>query len=136
MSIAVAASLAGCGGELPESAPPAFDVQPGQVVPSTSGRLTVSVWTAPSPPVKGVNALRFGLADGTGGAVEAADVSATAWMPAHGHGTSVKPAINEVGGGLYEVTRVVFFMDGRWEVRGEVKDAAGVEPFVATFDVR
>lgn len=129
-----------CGSNEGDSEPPSFEVEPGQVVTSASGHLSVSVWTAPTPPIKGVNALRFRVVDGTGATVGAAAVSATAWMPAHGHGTSVKPAVTDVGGGVYDVTRVVFFMDGRWEVRGAVMDPAGtvdpvVDSFVAAFDV-
>lgn len=141
-SIAAAVVLTGCGAATSAGDPPPFEVEPSLVVASASGRLSISVWTSPSPPVKGVNALRVALADGAGSPVAASDVSAVAWMPAHGHGTSVTSAFDDVGGGAYEAARVVFFMDGRWELRGELTEAAGsgqgslADSFVATFDVR
>jgi hypothetical protein len=87
--------------------------------------------------VKGVNALRLSFSDGTT-AVSASDVSATVWMPAHGHGTSVKPTFDAVEEGAFEAARVVFFMDGRWEVRGELRESPGgaTDSFIAAFDVR
>jgi hypothetical protein len=140
-SILLAACLAGCGGEPAsngDGAPPVFQAQPSLTVTTASGNLTVNLWTSPSPPVKGVNALRFAFVDHQGAPVQAAGVTATAWMPAHGHGTSVTPSVNEVDVGVYEATRVVVFMDGRWEIRGQVTDDAEPqsETFVATFDVR
>jgi hypothetical protein len=138
LSSIAAALLAGCGAT-PAGAPPEFEVEPSLILPSASGRLSISLWTAPSPPVKGVNALRVALADGAGAPVAASDLSAVVWMPAHGHGTSVKSSFDDVGGGTYEAGHVVFFMDGRWEVRGELTEAAGgglADSFVATLDVR
>lgn len=134
-SIAIAL-LTGCGGATPAGGPPAFEVEPNLIVQSTSG-LSVSVWTAPSPPVKGVNALRLAFSDGAG-PVAASDVSATVWMPAHGHGTSVKPTFDAAEEGAFEAARVVFFMDGRWEVRGELRESPGgaTDSFIAAFDVR
>lgn len=132
----VIALLTGCGAATPAGGPPAFEVEPNLTVQSASGLLSIRVWTAPSPPVKGVNGLRLAFSDGAG-AVAASDVSATVWMPAHGHGTSVKPTFDEVEEGAFEAARVVFFMDGRWEVRGELKETAGgADSFVAAFDVR
>jgi hypothetical protein len=140
-SIAAAALLTACGAATSPGDPPPFEIEPSVVIPSASGRLSISLWTAPSPPVKGVNALRVSLADSAGAPVAASDVTAVAWMPAHGHGTAVKSEFEDVGGGAYEATHVVFFMDGRWEVRGELKEAAAAQgsladSFVATFDVR
>ena len=40
----------------------------------------------------------------------------TAFMPDHGHPSSVKPAATDVGGGMYEVTPLYLFMAGYWEV--------------------
>jgi hypothetical protein len=47
-------------------------------------------------------------------------------MPLMGHGSSVTPLVKETGGGVYEVSDVVLFMPGLWELRttltGEVSD--------------
>jgi hypothetical protein len=131
------ALVAGCGGEVPAAGPPVFEIEPGAVLTSASGLVSVSVWTSPAPPTKGLNAVRFRVVDAGGAPLDGAGVSATVWMPAHGHGTSVKPSVTERGDGVYDVERVVFFMDGHWEVRSTFTDGAGaVDGFVATFDVR
>jgi hypothetical protein len=128
--------LAACGEPRP-SGPPEFEVEPGQIVTSASGRLVLSVWTAPAPPVKGVNALRLRIVDAAGAAVDGDSVQATTWMPAHGHAASVAPTVTPRGDGVYDLDRVVFFMDGRWELRGDATDLSGTgDAFLATFDVR
>jgi hypothetical protein len=39
------------------------------------------------------------------------------WMPAMGHGASLKPTVMESPGGVYVVDDVDFFMAGTWELR-------------------
>ena len=127
---------AGCGAPDGRGVPE-FGVEPGQVVASAPGASTVSVWTAPAPPAKGVNAVRLRIVDAGGEPVEGGALRATAWMPAHGHGASVVPSVTEVGGGVYDLSRVVFFMEGRWELRGELMGVGGApDGFLATFDVQ
>jgi hypothetical protein len=139
--VLAAALTGGCGEPAPTGAPPVFGAQPAEIVTSTPGGLRVTVWTAPSPPVKGVNAVRLLLEDAAGATVEGADIHATAWMPAHGHGTSASPAVTDTGAGVYDLARVIFHMEGRWELRGEATLGTGAngsaaDSFVATFDVR
>jgi hypothetical protein len=142
----------GCGDPLAgEAGPPVFGAEPAQVVTSDGGGLVVKVWTAPSPPTKGSNAMRLLVSDADGAVVDDAALRAMVWMPAHGHGASVMPTVTRTDPGVYEVAPVVFYMEGRWELRGEttVTNGAGaggdsgtdsridsrIDSFVATFDV-
>jgi hypothetical protein len=44
-------------------------------------------------------------------------------MPAMGHGTSVKPATEPMGNGTYVVSRVNFYMGGKWDLRTSISGA-------------
>ena len=52
--------------------------------------------------------------------VTGAQIVVTPWMPSMDHGVMEKPVINEKGGGLYNVSNVVFSMTGAWELRLEI----------------
>jgi hypothetical protein len=80
-------------------------------------------------PVRGEN--RFDLEivqTDTGAAVEGLSLAVTPWMPAMGHGTSVRPSVSDVGGGHYQIDGVYLFMPGLWELRiaitGSIRDDA------------
>jgi hypothetical protein len=90
------------------------------VVTSDQGSLDVAVHSAPeAQPTRGVNTLRLvvtRVSDGTPVSGLALDV--VPWMPAMGHGASVKPSV-EPGPdpGSYDVHNVNLFMPGLWEIR-------------------
>jgi len=90
------------------------------VVTSDQGALDISVHSAPAAqPTRGVNTLRLvvtRVSDGTPVSGLALDV--VPWMPAMGHGASVKPSV-EPGPdpGSYDVHNVNLFMPGLWEIR-------------------
>lgn len=120
------------------SDPGAISETAAAVVTSDGGSFTISVHSAPdAEPTRGVNTLRLvvtRVADGTPASGLALDV--VPWMPAMGHGTSVKPAV-EPGPdpGSYTVTNVNLFMPGLWEIRttigGPTSDHAAPQ-----FDIR
>jgi hypothetical protein len=90
------------------------------VVTSDQGSLEISVHSAPAAePTRGVNTLRFvvtRVSDGTPVPGLALDV--VPWMPAMGHGASVKPSVAPgPDPGSYDVTNVNLFMPGLWEIR-------------------
>lgn len=65
----------------------------------------------------------------------AAGVTATfdAEMPAHGHGMNVEPEITDNGDGTWDVTGLLFHMEGDWRVAVGI---AGTDSFEsAVFDV-
>ena len=52
--------------------------------------------------------------------VAGATISVAPWMPSMGHGVMEKPVVNEKGGGLYNLSNVVFSMTGDWELRVDI----------------
>jgi hypothetical protein len=90
------------------------------VVTSDGGSYRISLHSAPdAAPSRGVNTLRLvvtKVADDT--PVSDLQLDVVPWMPAMGHGTSVKPSV-EPGPepGSYTVTNVNLFMAGLWEIR-------------------
>lgn len=108
------------------------------VVTSDGGAYRVSVHSAPdASPSRGVNTLRLvftRVADGT--PVSGLELDVLPWMPAMGHGTSVKPSV-EPGPdpGSYTVTNVNLFMAGLWEIRTTIGGSAS-DHVAPQFDIR
>lgn len=79
--------------------------------------LTFAFQIDPDPPHVGPHVLHLTLTDASGAPAEDAEVTATTWMPAHGHGAPDDPVVSPEGGGAFRIEPVDFFMPGRWEVR-------------------
>ena len=131
MGVCLAIGVApGCGA--PEILPgtPSFAPYPDQTVASDSGALLVAVHFAPRPPIVGTNAVQLSFTDAGGAHPAGLALGVVPWMPAHGHGTSVAPAITETAPGTFEAAPLVLFMPGSWELRitagGSVDDTAKV----------
>ncbi len=60
-------------------------------------------------------------------------VTFDAYMPAHGHGMNVEPAITDNGDGTWDVSGLLFHMEGDWQVTVGLEGAGGLES--ALFDV-
>ena len=129
------AVLAGCGAEAAPNGSPTFSGDPAQVITTESGALRIAVRFAPQPPVVGQDAVELVATDGAGNAAAGLTMEVFPWMPAHGHGASVQPAVTEVGPGVFVADPLYLFMAGSWELRltigGRAEDAG-----TATFDVR
>ena len=116
----VLAGLVACGSSSSGDDAMSFSTVPASSVSSEAGALKIDVLSAPdATPTRGVNSLRFvvtRVADGT--PATGLDLDVTPWMPAMGHGASVKPTV-EPGPdpGVYTVTNVSLFMPGLWEIR-------------------
>ena len=54
------------------------------------------------------------------------------WMPEMGHGIDIEPAIEEKGGGLYEISNLVLTMPGHWEIRVQISKDGVTD--IAVFD--
>jgi hypothetical protein len=95
---------------------------------STDGALTVHfLGASPSPPVKGNNTWTVQLLDAKGQPINGAAIVTKAFMPDHGHGSSIKPQATAKGtDGTYEITPVNLFMPGVWQITFEVTTAGGV----------
>jgi len=69
----------------------------------------------------GVNTFDIILRDKTGKKVNGAEITVVPWMPEMGHGVFDKPVVKEKGDGTYNVENVVLIMEGRWEMRINIK---------------
>jgi hypothetical protein len=124
-----AASLwQGCGpdqpAEEPTAAPPVFAQEPFQTVVSASGQLHVEVRWSPAVPARGADAVELTVMDATGVPVDGVAASVVPWMPAHGHGTSVRPVSTPGGPGVVVATPVYLYMPGEWQLRVTLSGAA------------
>lgn len=82
-----------------------------------AGGLSIKLMEAtPAPPQKQSNALVLQVVDAAGKPVDGATVSVTPFMPDHGHGSSVKPTVMPMGGGVYDVSNVYLPMPGLWRL--------------------
>lgn len=78
---------------------------------------------SPAPPAKGVNTWKIQVLDGSGSPLDGATIGVTPFMPDHGHGTSVIPGVQALGGGEYTISNVYLFMPGLWQVTFQVNGA-------------
>lgn len=137
----LAASLgwlaAGCsGGGAADPGPVA--AEPASTVTSDSGNYRISVHSAPdAQPTRGVNTLQMVVTRAGDGAPAAGlALEVVLWMPAMGHGASVKPSVHaEAAAGVFTVTNVNLFMPGLWEIRTTIGGAAS-DHATPTFDIR
>lgn len=111
-------ALAACSSESPRTdANATFPPDPITTVTSDAG-LRVVVRTAPSqPPPRGTCTVELTITDAAGAPKDGLAVDLVPWMPAMGHGASVRPTIAAKGGGKYVATDVSLFMPGEWELR-------------------
>ncbi len=131
--LAVLPMLAGAGAACGASTPPtpaplAFDGAPAQTVASASGALSIAVWWSPAPPTVGYDASQLAITDQTGAPVSGATLTIVPWMPAHGHGASVQPTVQETAPGVYVATPVDFYMAGTWQLRTRIQRAGDAAP--------
>jgi hypothetical protein len=111
---------------------------PAAVVVSDNGIYALEIHSAPEPaPSRGVNTLRLKVtnaADGTPATDLSLDI--VPWMPAMGHGASVKPTVSPgPEPGSYDVTNVNLFMPGLWEIRTKIGGTA-TDHAAPQFDIR
>ena len=135
LSSACLASACGSSGPLNDDY--SFLPESLSVLTSTSGRQRVEVRTAPDqPPTRGNVWMQLSVTDSMTGAPDVGlDVLAVPWMPAMGHGTSVKPTIVEASPGIYELRNLSLFMPGTWEIRTQFAGPA-TDHVTPTFDIR
>jgi len=137
LAIGFAAMACGCSSDA-VSDPGTISETAAAVVTSDQGSLNISVHSAPeTQPTRGVNTLRLvvtRVSDGTPVSGLALDV--VPWMPAMGHGASVKPSV-EPGPdpGSYDVHNVALFMPGLWEIRTTISGTSS-DHVAPKFDIR
>jgi hypothetical protein len=123
----------------PEAAPSVCATDPrvqpfaaGLEAKTTSGLTLKIVDATPTPPAKGDNAWTLALTDAGGAAVDGATLTVKTWMPDHGHGSSIVPAVAASGGGKYALTRLNLFMPGIWEITFSIARAGTTETAMFT----
>ena len=115
----------GCGGPHLDASNATFPAASYVTLASDSGNLTIEVRTAPEQPFHvGGGAVQYRVTDAQGVPVDGLLFDVTPWMPAMGHGASVKPSAAPAGGGAYVVRDVSLYMAGQWELRTVVSGAA------------
>lgn len=102
---------------MPPAPAPEFSGPVQQTETSASGQLRVDVRWSPQLPAVGTAAAELAITEATGAPVAGLSLAGVLWMPAHGHGASVQPALNEAAPGVFIATPLYFFMPGAWELR-------------------
>jgi nitrogen fixation protein FixH len=88
----------------------------GEDPSAQDGDLDVAAAFDPAPPAAGRNTLVVDVADAAGNPVAGTTVVVDAQMPAHGHGSTEEPVVQEDGPGRYVAFPVTFQMAGSWVV--------------------
>ncbi len=106
----------------------ADDIVTGLEKPGTQGTITFKLMsTSPSPPKRPDNDWLMHL-EKDGAPLDSATVAVRLFMPDHGHGTGVKPAISAAGTpGDYKLDQLNLWMPGLWEVTVEATPTAGTK---------
>lgn len=129
--LALAGSLAGCGGE-PAASTGVFPAEPYVTVPSKQGSLSIAVRTGPAqPPERGLVDVEITALDADSSKpVSGLKVELVPWMPAMGHGASTDVTIEPRDGGRYVSRGLGLFMPGRWELRTSFEGAVNEDAII------
>ena len=128
LSILLATVVSACSAGDAAAPPDSFSGAPLVTVATDAGKANIAIRTSPSPPTRGVNTIELSITDAHGAPVDGLTLTIVPWMPAHGHGASVKPSLTPLGHGVYLAHDVDLYMPGRWELRttlsGPIEDRA------------
>ncbi|HVR60480.1 MAG TPA: hypothetical protein VMU50_01200 [Polyangia bacterium] len=102
---------------MPAAPPPDFSGPALGTFESESGHFSLEVRTAPQPARKGVNWAEYRITSDSGVPATGLSLDVLPWMPAHGHGTTLRPTVSESVGRVYTIENLLFFMSGHWELR-------------------
>ena len=83
----------------------------------------------------GTNTLDVVVRDKGGKTVDGAELTVTPWLPSMGQGVWDKPVVTDRGAGRYHIQNIVTTINGRWELRIDVKKASARDKAVFAFDV-
>jgi hypothetical protein len=132
--------LGACAGDAGGMAQPVGDAGPFGTVVSESGALSIEARTGPDqPPTRGLSTVDLDIVDAQSGEPkDGLELTVVPWMPAMGHGTSVKPALEAVGGGHYLISNVNMYMGGAWDLRIAISgaDAEAADRATLHFKIR
>ena len=113
-----------------------YSAAPLLALASDSAAFEVEIRTLPSqPPVLGVSSVQMVVREPESDApVSGLELEVVPWMPVMGHGSSVEPVATEIEPGTYELTGVVMFMPGTWQLRTTLAGAV-TDHVVPTFQI-
>ena len=94
----------------------------------------VLVSSDPAPPLRGTNVWEVKVLDANGQPVTGATLTATPFMPEHGHGSQVVPTIS-ADGQQYKVSNLYLFMPGLWKVTLQATQGSTTDSAAFTFCV-
>lgn len=137
-ALLVAAASGGCSSSSAPD-PGNFTEAPAATLTSDAASFRIVMHSAPDPqPSRGVNSLRLVVTKASDGSPAAGlELDVVPWMPAMGHGASVKPTV-QVGpeAGVYTVSNVNLFMPGLWEIRATIGGSTQPDHATAQFEIR
>jgi hypothetical protein len=105
------------------------------MISSEGGDLLGRFTPDPDPPTFGDNALDLELATADGTPIEGAAVTLSPFMDAMGHGSPEVPVVEELGGGEYRATNIVYSMTGEWRLTIAVDTGSVTDSFVMLYQV-
>src|SRR5438045_4201713 len=92
--------------------------------------MLTQVYSCPAPPARGTDTWNIHVTDANGAALSNLTLTAKPFMPDHGHGPAVSPAVASNGDGNYTVTNLYFFMAGVWQVTLTAKESTDSAVFM------
>ena len=114
---------------------PAGHAAKGVALKTNKGVFALEVLTGGHGLKSGVNAVDIVVRDKNGKSVEGAELTVTPWLPAMGQGVWDKPMVTERGAGKYQVQNIVTNVNGRWELKIDVRKGNLKDQAVFSFDV-
>jgi protein SCO1 len=83
----------------------------------------------------GDNSVDVVVRDKSGKSVEGAELTVTPWLPAMGQGVWDKPAVTVRGAGKYHIQNIVTTINGRWELKFDIRKGTLKDKAVFSFDI-
>ena len=101
---------------------------------TTASDFAITMKMEPASPKVGQNVMTLTVKDKEGEPVVGAEITVDPQMPAHGHGSSEKAKVEDLGDGNYKASPVTLQMKGDWEITVTVKagDKSGTKVFKLT----
>ncbi len=91
--------------------------EPDMVLPGEEGLTSITLLSVtPAPPDVGDSEWLVEIADLEGDPLDGCTVTATLWMPDHGHGAPEGQTVPKEEPGQYLLTGISFVMAGYWEI--------------------
>ena len=107
---------------------------PGMTVVGTNGQIKVSLESiSPTPLGKEPSEWKLRVTDASDHPLDGMTVVPKGYMPVHKHGTSITPVVTAMGDGSYDVTSLVLFMPGLWQVTIAVSGPSVADSAVFSF---